>query len=106
MTRLFVEQMPDSFNWMIQHHPRTSKSHYLAYPFSHVFPVAVGQAFLAGSLLLAVLACGESFMSVFFKLTALFAKALVTLFPAAVQSYHQGYRMFLSLYPSHRLQII
>ena len=98
--------MPDSFNWVIQHHPRASESHHLAYPFPHVFPVAVGWAFLAGSLLLAVLACGESFMSVFFKLTALFAKALVALFPAAVQSYHQGYRMFLSLYPSHRLQII
>ena len=98
--------MPDSFNWVIQHHPRASESHHLANPFPHVFPVAVGRAFLAGSLLLAVLACGESFMSVFFKLTALFAKALVALFPAAVQSYHQGYRMFLSLYPSHRLQII
>ena len=98
--------MPDSFNWMIQHHPRTSKSHYLAYPFSHVFPVAVGRAFLAGSFLLTILACGESFVSVFFKLAALFAKASVALFPAAVKPYHQGHRMLLSFYPSHRLQII
>ena len=64
------------------------------------------RALLAGGLLLTVLAYGESFMSVFFKLTALFAKALVALFPAAIQSYHQGYRMLLSLYSSHRHQII
>ena len=98
--------MPDSFNWVIQHHPRASESHHLANPFPHVFPVAVGRAFLAGSLLLTILACGESFVSVFFKLAALFAKASVALFPAAVKPYHQGHRMLLSFYPSHRLQII
>ena len=64
------------------------------------------RAFLAGSLLFSVLACGESFMSVFFKLYTLLAKSLVALLPAAIQSYHQGYRMLLSLYPSHRHQII
>ena len=88
MTRLFVEQMPDSFNWVIQHHPRTSEPHHPAYPFSHVLPVAVGRAFLAGSLLLAVLACGKPLVGVFFKLAAHLAKASVTLLPAAVQSYH------------------
>ena len=43
---------------------------------------------LAGSLLVAILACGESLVGVFFKLVALFTKASVTLLPAAVQSYH------------------
>ena len=86
---------------MIQHHPRTSEPHHLAYSFSHVFPVAVGRAFLAGSLLLAVLACGKPLVGVFFKLAALLTKTPITLFPAAVQSYHQGYRMLLSLDPIH-----
>ena len=70
---------------MIQHHPGTSESHHLAYPFSHVFPVAMGWAFLAGSLLLAVLACGKPLVSIFFKLAALLTKTPVSLFPAAVQ---------------------
>ena len=48
------------------------------------------RALLAGSLLLAVLACGKSLVGIFFKLAALLAKAPVALFPAAVQSYHQG----------------
>ena len=69
---------------MIQHHSGTSESHHLAYPFSHVFPVAVGWAFLAGCLLLAVLACGKPLVGVFFKLAALLAKEPVALFPAAV----------------------
>ena len=106
MTRLFVEQMPDSFNWVIQHHPRASESAHLANPFPHVFPVAVGRAFLAGSLLLTILACGESLVGIFFKPTALLAKASVALFPAAVQLYHHGYCMLLSFYPSHWHQMI
>ena len=48
----------------------------------------MGWAFLAGSLLLAVLACGKPLVGVFFKLAAFLAKASVTLLPAAVQSYH------------------
>ena len=64
------------------------------------------RALLAGSLLLAVLACREPFMGVFFKLAALLAKDPVALFPAAVQPYHQGYRMLLSFYPIHCLQMI
>ena len=43
---------------------------------------------LAGSLLVAILACGESLVGIFFKLAAFLAKASVTLLPAAVQSYH------------------
>ena len=46
------------------------------------------RAFLAGSLLLAVLACGKPLVGIFFKLAAFLAKASVTLLPAAVQSYH------------------
>ena len=61
----------------------------------------MGRALLAGGFLLAVLACGEPFMGVFFQLPALLAKSLVALFPAAVQPYHKGYRMLLSLYPIH-----
>ena len=69
---------------MIQHHPGTSESHHLANPFPLVFPVTVRWAFLAGSLLLTVLACGKPLVGVFFKLAALLAKAPVALFPAAV----------------------
>ena len=86
---------------MIQHHPGTSEPHHLAYSFSHVFPVAVGRAFLAGSLLLAVLACGKPLVGIFFKLAALLAKDPVALFPAAVQLYHQGYCALFSIDSSH-----
>ena len=91
---------------MIQHHPGTSEPHHLAYPFSHVFPVAVGWAFLAGSLLLAVLACGKPLVGVFFKLDTLLAKNLVSLLLAAVQPDHQGNGMLLSLYPIHYFLMI
>ena len=86
---------------MIQHHPGTSEPHHLAYPFSHVFLVAVGRAFLAGSLLLAVLACRESFVSIFFKLSAIVAEGLITFLLATVQSNHQGYGILLSFYLIH-----
>ena len=58
----------------------------------------MGRAFLAGCLLLVVLACREPFMGVFFKLAALLAKDPVALSPAAVQLYHHGYCMLLSFY--------
>ena len=64
--------------------------------FPHVFPIAVGRAFLAGCLLLAVLACGKPLVGVFFKFAAFLAKDSVALFPAAVQPYHQGDRMLFS----------
>ena len=66
----------------------------------------MGRAFLAGSLLLAVLACGKPLVGVFFKLAALLTKTPVSLFLAAVQSYHQGHGMLLSFYPIHCLQMI
>ena len=64
------------------------------------------RAFLAGSLLLTVLACGKPLVGVFFKLAALLAKVPVALFPAAVQTYHQGYRMLLSFYSASHLQVL
>ena len=70
---LFLEQMSDRFQRMIQHHPWASKSHHLAYPFSHVFPVTMRRTFLAGGLLLAIFACRKSLVSVFFKLSAIVA---------------------------------
>ena len=106
MYEVSTEHVSYRFQRMIQHHPGTSESHHLAYPFPHVFPIAVGWAFLAGSLLLTVLACGKPLVGVFFRLAALLAKASVALFPAAVQTYHQGYRMLLSFYPIHCLQMI
>ena len=66
----------------------------------------MGRAFLAGSLLLAVLACGKPLVGVFFKLAALLTKTPVSLFPAAVQLYHHGYCMLLSFYPIHLYQTI
>ena len=91
---------------MIQHHPRTGEPHHLAYPFSHVFPVAMGWAFLAGSLLFAVLASRKPLVGIFYKLAALLAKDPVALFYAAVQLYHQGYRMLLSFYSASHLQVL
>ena len=56
-----------------------------------------------GCLLLAVLACREPFMGVFFKFAAFLAKDPVTLSPAAVQLYHHGYCMLLSFYSASHL---
>ena len=61
---------------------------------------------LAGSLLVAILACGESLVGVFLKLDALLAKSLVALLLAAVQPDHQGNGMLLSLYPIHYFLMI
>ena len=66
----------------------------------------MGRAFLAGSLLLAVLACGKPLVGVLFKFAALLANAPVPLFPAAVQLYHQGHRMLLSFYSASHLQVL
>ena len=70
---LFLEQMSDRFQRMIQHHPWASKSHHLAYPFPHFLSVAMRRTFLAGGLLLAIFACRKSLVSVFFKLSAIVA---------------------------------
>ena len=48
----------------------------------------MSRALLAGSLPLAVLACGKPLVGIFFKLAAFLAKDPVALSPAAVQSYH------------------
>ena len=61
----------------------------------------MGWALLAGSLLLAVLACREPLVGVFFKFAAFLAKALVALLPAAVQPYHHRYSVLFSLDSSH-----
>ena len=66
----------------------------------------MSRTFLAGSLLLAVLACGKPLVGIFFKLAAFLAKASVTLLPAAVQPDHQGNGMLLSLYPIHYFLMI
>ena len=58
----------------------------------------MGRAFLAGSLLVAVSACRESLVGVFFMFAAFFAKDPVALSPAAVQPDHQGHRVLLSFY--------
>ena len=59
------------------------------------------RAFLAGCLLLAVLACRKPLVGVFFKLAALLTKNPVALFPATVQLNHQGYGILLSFYLIH-----
>ena len=66
----------------------------------------MSRTFLAGSLLLAVLACGKPLVGIFFKLAALLAKIPVALLLTAVQSYHQGHGMLLSFYPIHLYQTI
>ena len=65
--------MPYGFNRVVNNHPWSRESHHFTNLFSHVLPVAMRRAFLAGGLLLAILACGESFVSVFFKLSAIVA---------------------------------
>ena len=104
---ILLEKMPDSFQRMVYDHPGAGESHHLAYPFPHVFPVAVRRAFLAGSLLLAVSACREPLVGEFLEFSAVAAEFLVAFLLPAVQSYHQGYRMLLSLDPAcHLLGII
>ena len=67
----------------------------------------MGRAFLTGSLMLPVLACREPLVCEFLKFSALTADLLVALLLPAVQAYHQGYRMLLSLDPAcHLLGII
>ena len=65
--------MPYCFNRVMQYHPWTGESHHFTYLFPHVLAIAVCRTFLAGGLLFAILACGESFVSVFFKLSAIAA---------------------------------
>ena len=62
--------MPNSLHRMIKHHPRAGEAHDFADFFSHVFAVAVGWAFLAGCLLVAIFACRESFVGVCFQFSA------------------------------------
>ena len=65
--------MPYGFKRMMQNHPWTGESHHLTNLIPHILPVAMSRAFLARGLLLSILACGESFVSVFFKLSAIAA---------------------------------
>ena len=76
--------MPYCFNRVMQYHPWTGESHHLTNLVPHVLPVAMSRAFLARGLLLSILACGESFVSVFFKLSAIAAEGFIAFFLAAV----------------------
>ena len=74
---------------MIKHHPRAGEAHDFADSFSHVFSVAVGWAFLAGCLIVAVFACCQSLVGVLFEGFAVVAELFVAFFLFAVQSDHQ-----------------
>ena len=65
--------MPYGFKRMMQNHPGTGEPHHLTNLIPLVLPVAMSRAFLARGLLLSILASGESFVSVFFKLSAIAA---------------------------------
>ena len=93
--------MPYGFKRMMQNHPWTGESHHFTNLFSHVFPVAVRRAFLAGCLLLAISACRQSLVREFLEFSAVAAEFLVALLLAAVQSNHQGYGILLSFYLIH-----
>ena len=65
------------------------------------------RAFLAGCLLLAISACRQSLVREFLEFSAVAAEFLVALLLPAVQAYHQGHRMLLSLDSAcHSLGII
>ena len=81
--------MPNSLNRMVKQHSGAGEAHDFADSFSHVFAVAVGWAFFAGSFLLAVFACCQPLVGVLFKGFAVVAELFVAFFFSAVQSDHQ-----------------
>ena len=93
--------MPYGFNRVVNNHPWSRKSHNFTNLFSHVLPVAMRRAFLAGGLLLAIFACRKSLVGVFFQIATLGTQTFITFLLATVESDHQRYCTFLSFYSCH-----
>ena len=80
--------MPYGFNRVVQNHPWAGEPHYFTYLLPHILAVAVSRTFLAGGLLLSILASRKSLVGVFLKLSASTAEGFITFFLATVESDH------------------
>ena len=83
---------------VMEHHPWSQPPHHLSDPLLHLWSIAMNGAFLAGGLLLTKTASVKSAVGIFQKLLAAGAQLCVSLFLAAVKTYHLFHHLLLFLY--------
>lgn len=80
--------MLDSFEGMVEHHPRTCPSHHLPHTLTHVGLIAVNGALLAGGFTVAKLASIETCLGILEQFGTVATEHLVSLASLAIEPYH------------------
>ena len=80
--------MLDSFEGMVEHHPRACPSHHLPHTLTHVGLIAVNGALLAGGFTFAKLASIETCLGMLEQFGTVATEHLVSLASLAIEAYH------------------
>ena len=80
--------MLDSFEGMVEHHPRACPSHHLPHTLTHVGLIAVNGALLAGGFTVAKLASIETCLGILEQFDTVATEHLVSLASLAIEPYH------------------
>lgn len=97
--------MPDGFNGMVKHHPRSGPSHDLPHLFPHLGLVAMDRAFFTGGFVIGKSAMIQPHPGIAQQLGAIGTKAGTLVTMTAIESDHQLYGLFFLADPVFHLNV-